>query len=93
MSTTATDAPMPKVETTAKPRRARAKKAAASQPSVRRGPKKPQPPYYVALKHMDLTRKNGRRVHYKPGDIVPEAKDWLRVESWVRSRHLELVEA
>jgi len=56
--------------------------------------KGPQPPYYKALKPLELTNpKTGRRKKYKPGQIVPEAMDWPRVEAWVRSRHIELVEA
>lgn len=50
-------------------------------------PKTPKGPRYRALKRIRV----GEKV-YKPGQLVPEAKDWLRVEAWVRSRHLELAE-
>jgi hypothetical protein len=28
---------------------------------------------------------------FKPGDVVPEAASWPRVDSWVRARRIELV--
>jgi hypothetical protein len=54
---------------------------------AKRVPKTPQGPRYRALKRIVV----GNKV-YKPGQLVPEAKTWTRVEAWVRSRHLELVE-
>lgn len=76
---------------TAPTRRARGTAKPAS--TVKRAPSVPKPPYYRALKTLTVHTKAGREKVYKPGQIVPEAKDWLRVEAWVRSRHLELVEA
>lgn len=63
--------------------------------AVRRRPRKqPEvtvvPPVgkrYVARKTLRL---NGRTI--KPGTEVPEAEGWPRVESWVRSGYLDVVE-
>ena len=30
---------------------------------------------------------------FKPGDVVPGAASWTRVDSWVRARRIELVES
>jgi hypothetical protein len=61
--------------------------------TTRRAPSVPEPPYYRALKPLTVHTKAGKEKVYEPGQIVPEAKTWLRVEAWVRSRRLELVEA
>jgi hypothetical protein len=53
---------------------------------TRRVAKTPQYPYYRALKKLVV----GTRT-YKPGQMVPPATGWLRVESWVRSRHLKVI--
>lgn len=50
--------------------------------------KKAPGPSYVARKPMQL---GGRKI--KIGDVVPEAGSWPRVESWIRSGYLDLVEA
>ena len=44
-------------------------------------------PHYVALKKMQI---GSRKI--RPGDNVPEADSWPRVESWIRSGYIELVE-
>jgi hypothetical protein len=49
--------------------------------------KKAAGPRYVARKPMQL---GGRKI--KVGDVVSEAGSWPRVESWVRSGYLDLVE-
>ena len=54
-----------------------AKKAAAKQA----GPK------YVARKPMQIGDKK-----IKIGDLVPEAAKWPRVEAWVRSGYIDVVE-
>lgn len=59
----------------------------------RRQPVKPKPvepvgPQYVARKPMTLGVKK-----IKPGDLVPEAASWPRVEAWVRSGYIDVVEA
>jgi hypothetical protein len=58
----------------------------------RRVPATPQRPYYRALRPLVVPTDGPRPKRYRTGQIVPEAKDWPRVEAWVRSRHLELVE-
>ena len=66
---------------------------AQSAPEVVAGPKRrrsvtrPVRPYYRALKRLQVGSKR-----YRKGQIVPEAMGWPRVDAWVRSRHLELVE-
>lgn len=47
----------------------------------------PAGPKYVARKTLRL---NGRLI--KPGTPVPEASGWPRVESWVRSGYIDVVE-
>jgi hypothetical protein len=42
---------------------------------------------FVARKTLKL---NGRTI--RPGEQVPEASGWPRVESWVRAGYIELVE-
>jgi hypothetical protein len=58
---------------------------------ARRRPKTPDKPFYRALRPLTV-EVDGKEKHYKKGQVVPEAKTWPRVEAWVRSRHLELVE-
>jgi hypothetical protein len=66
-----------------KPRKTTAAKAAP----------KPKPPTaasdtkYVARKSMQI---GSRKI--KPGDLVPEAGSWPRVESWVRAGYLDIKE-
>jgi hypothetical protein len=63
----------------------------AVQTKPRRAPRTPKRPFYRALKPI-RTEDGGVEKHYKVGQVVPEANSWPRVEAWVRSRHLELVE-
>jgi len=65
-------------------------KGPAQQP--RRTVRTPQKPFYRAKKPLRTAGRNGKPKAYKIGQIVPEAKTWPRVEAWVRSGHLELVE-
>lgn len=58
-----------------KPAKKAAKKAAKS--AVKSGP------VYVARKKITVKGKV-----YRPGDVVPEANEWTRVETWVRSGYL-----
>lgn len=50
-------------------------------------PKKPAGPKYVARKPMTIGEKK-----FKIGDLVPEAAKWPRVEAWVRSGYIDVVE-
>jgi hypothetical protein len=43
---------------------------------------------YIARKPIKIGAKK-----FKIGDVVPEASSWTRVESWVRSGYLDVVEA
>jgi len=61
--------------------------AVAAEAPKKRRPRTPQGPQYRALKKITVGEKT-----FKPGQLVPGAAGWLRVEAWVRSRHLELVE-
>lgn len=45
-------------------------------------------PHYRALRVLTIGKKK-----YEPGQEVPEAQDWPRVDAWVRARMIELVEA
>ena len=56
---------------------------------VRRKPRaqKPKGPVYVARKSMQI---GGRKI--KPGEVVPEAGSWPRVESWIRAGYLDVKE-
>lgn len=56
---------------------------AAAKPRV----PKPKGPQYVARKPMQIGEKK-----FKKGDLVPEAAKWPRVEAWVRSGYIDLVE-
>lgn len=47
----------------------------------------PAGPRYVARKPMTL---GDRRIRI--GDLVPEAAKWPRLESWVRSGYIDIVE-
>jgi hypothetical protein len=49
---------------------------------------KPQGPVYRALRPLVVADKQ-----YKIGDVVPDAASWPRIESWVRAKRVELVEA
>jgi hypothetical protein len=60
--------------------------SAATAPATKRVVKTPKYPYYRALRRLVV----GKKV-YKPGQVVPEATSWTRVEAWVRSRHLRLI--
>jgi hypothetical protein len=42
---------------------------------------------YIARKPIKIGAKK-----FKIGDVVPEANSWTRVESWVRSGYLDVVE-
>ena len=42
---------------------------------------------YICRKPLKIGAKK-----FKPGDKVPEANSWTRVESWVRSGYLDAVE-
>lgn len=42
---------------------------------------------YVARRQLKIGAKR-----FKPGDAVPEAASWTRVEAWVRSGYIEEVE-
>ena len=53
----------------------------------RRRPRVPAGPRYIARKPMTLGERKIRI-----GDVVPEAAGWPRVESWVRSGYIEIVE-
>jgi len=44
-------------------------------------------PVYVACRSFSC---NGN--DYKPGDVVPEANSWARVDSWVRARYVKVGE-
>ena len=50
-------------------------------------PKRPSGPKYVARKPMTIGSKK-----IKVGDLVPEAAKWPRVEAWVRSGYIDVVE-
>ena len=70
-----------------------AAKAPVKNPAAKKtAPKKVAPapvkadgPVYVALRRFSC---NGN--DYKPGDVVPEASTWSRIETWVRARYVEL---
>lgn len=49
---------------------------------------KPQAPFYRVLRPLTVADKQ-----YKPGDVIPEAMSWPRVDAWVRARKIEFVEA
>jgi hypothetical protein len=49
--------------------------------------KRPAGPRYVARKPMVIGEKK-----IKIGDLVPEASKWPRVEAWVRSGYIDIVE-
>jgi len=49
--------------------------------------RKPRGPVYVARKPMQI---GSRKI--KPGETVPEAGSWPRVESWVRAGYLDIKE-
>ena len=51
-------------------------------------PATPQGPVYRALRPLVVGDKQ-----YKPGDVVPEAATWTRVESWINARRIKKVEA
>lgn len=42
---------------------------------------------YVARRPLKIGAKK-----FKPGDLVPEAASWTRVEAWVRSGYIDEVE-
>ncbi|CAB4194561.1 hypothetical protein UFOVP1264_16 [uncultured Caudovirales phage] len=63
------------VKKTAK--KAPAKKAVAPKPES-------DQKVYVAMKPLIVDQK-----HYEPGDVVPEANSWLRIESWIRARFIK----
>lgn len=55
--------------------------------AAKKAPRKQAPKQtakYVALKAMTI---GGRDI--KPGDPVPEAEGWTRVESWIRHRYIK----
>lgn len=52
------------------------------------GKKKAAGPKFVARKPMQIGDKK-----IKIGDLVPEAAKWPRVEAWVRSGYIDIVEA
>lgn len=55
----------------------------------------PVPPYYRARKRLTIHTADGKARIFKPGQVVPTkiVESWTRYEAWVRSGHLELVEA
>jgi hypothetical protein len=65
-----------------------ARKIAAPRPSAAPLVDEHQEPVYVALKVLVVGDKT-----YQPGEHIPEANGWLRVESWVRARRIALKEA
>lgn len=44
-------------------------------------------PVYVACRKMTVKDKV-----YRPGDVVPEANGWLRIDTWVHTGYLKLEE-
>jgi hypothetical protein len=70
----------------------RAKKASTApvqkaEPVVRDEPGATGGVKYVARRPLKIGAKK-----FKPGDAVPEAASWTRVEAWVRSGYIEEVE-
>lgn len=63
------------------------RKKAQSEPVVREEPGATGGVKYVARRALKV---GSRR--YKPGDVVPEAASWTRVEAWVRSGYIDEVE-
>jgi hypothetical protein len=51
-------------------------------------PRKVREPVYRAVRRLVI---DGRV--FEPGDVVPGAASWLRLESWVKARRVELVDA
>ena len=48
---------------------------------------KPVGPVYIACRKLTVKGKI-----YRPGDVVPEANSWTRIETWVRTGYLKLEE-
>lgn len=68
-------------EAALKPRKPRKKAAPREEPGATGGVK------FVARRPMKIGAKK-----FRPGDEVPEAASWTRVESWIRSGYLDQVE-
>lgn len=63
------------------------KAAKAAEPVVREEPGATGGVKYVARRPLKIGAKK-----FKPGDLVPEAASWTRVEAWVRSGYIDEVE-
>lgn len=72
-----------------RPRRAKKASTASPQPeaAVREEPGATGGLKYVARRPLKIGSKK-----FKPGDEVPEAASWTRVEAWVRSGYIDEVE-
>lgn len=75
--------------TTVRPKRAA--KASTTSPQKQAAPREEPGAtggvQYVARRPLKVGAKK-----FKPGDVVPEAASWTRVEAWVRSGYIDEVE-
>ena len=62
-----------------------APKKAAAPKKTEQLPAAPVGPVYTARRVLTVGDKK-----YKPGDVVPEANGWTRVETWVRAGYIDV---
>jgi hypothetical protein len=62
-------------------------KKAAAKKAAKKAVAKVVGPVYVARKKITVKGKV-----FRPGDVVPDASSWTRIESWVRTGYLSLEE-
>lgn len=62
-------------------------KKAAAKKTAKKAVAKVVGPVYVARKKITVKGKV-----FRPGDVVPDASSWTRVESWVRAGYVSLEE-
>lgn len=70
-----------------RPKKVSTAKPVAKPESVREEPGATGSVRYVARRPLKIGSKK-----FKPGDPVPEAASWTRVEAWVRSGYIDEVE-